>query len=636
MKARELHTIKSRLSVETVLAHYASEPDAAGRWRCLFPNRHTNGDAHHSVNIAGNRATCWSQKCFEAADVFELIRLKEQCSFVEAKERAADLAGLTENGAATRRIVATYGYTDDAGQLLFQVVRFEPKGFRQRRPDGKGGWAWNLHGVRLVLYRLADALKAESVLIVEGEKDVELAYRLGLPDGWAATCNPAGAEKWRADYSDALKGKRVVILPDADEAGLRHGEQVARLLQGKAAEIFRLTLPEGAKDVSEWAESGRTTEELLRLLETATPWGEPASRSTGLAFTRLGDLLNEPEERVAWLVENHLPAAGLSLLCGKPKAGKSTVARVLALAVARGIPWLGFPTASGAVFYLALEEKRAEVRKHFAAMGATRDEQILVFCAPSPADGLTLLRQATEREKPALIIVDPLLKMVRVKDANDYASVTAALEPLLTLARQTGAHVLAVHHLGKGERDGGDAILGSTAIFGAVDTALLLKRTEKYRTLSSIQRYGEDLDEITLSLDPESRTITAGPTRQEADQESLATLILEFLKGQTQPVDEKTILEAVEGRRSLKVHALRHLITAGRVSRSGKGGKGDPFRYAPSGEQREQEPQPEHGNKNHVRPGSAPLKGSCSQDFDLFATPSESREQEAEVIDLAD
>lgn len=50
----------------------------------------------------------------------------------------------THHAPAARRIVATYDYTDAHGELLFQVVRYHPKDFRQRRPDGKGGWVWKL------------------------------------------------------------------------------------------------------------------------------------------------------------------------------------------------------------------------------------------------------------------------------------------------------------------------------------------------------------------------------------------------------------------------------------------------------------------------------------------------------------
>src|SRR5262249_37485881 len=146
-----------------------------------------------------------------------------------------------------------------------------------------------------------------------------------------------------------------------------------------------------------------------------TPRWIPAVLSPSVAglvtmrFTPLGELLEEPEEMTAWLVEGRLPMGGISLLAGKPKAGKSTLGRCLALAVSRGDPWLGQATVKGTVFYLALEEKRAEVRRHFLAMGARGDEDVRLFVAPSPEDGLRQLREAAERERPALIIVDLLL-----------------------------------------------------------------------------------------------------------------------------------------------------------------------------------------------------------------------------------
>jgi len=189
------------------------------------------------------------------------------------------------------------------------------------------------------------------------------------------------------------------------------------------------------------------------------------------------------------------------------------------------------------------------------------------------------------RRRPVLIIVDPLFKFIRVpaKSGDDYATMTALLEPLLRLARETGAHVLAVHHLGKGARDDGDAILGSTAIFAAVDTALLLKRSERYRTLSSIQRYGGDLEEITLGLDSETRDVTAGPPRQEAEEAEAARLILAALEGASEPLTEPELLAEVEARTRATRGALRALVKSGKVTRTGRGTKGDPFRYAITG-----------------------------------------------------
>lgn len=602
--------LKALVSVEDILREHGSLPDARGRWRCPFPERHTHGDLHPSVTIKDGRASCWSQSCFRGADVFELIGLLEGLqTFPEQQRRVEELAGLAHtNGKGDRRIIATYDYANSEGTILFQVVRFEPKDFRQRRPDGNGGWVWDLKGIQPVLYRLPEVLKADTVLVLEGEKDVETAYRFELPPGWAATCNPMGAGKWRSEFSDCLAGKPVVILPDADERGRQHGQQVAKSASDKASAVCMLSLPRG-KDLTEWAETGKTSEDFRTLLDTARPW---QADDGPMSFTSLGDLLNEPEDSRPWVLDGRLPAGGLSLLAGKPKAGKSTMARCLALAIARGESFLGFATTPGPVLYLALEEKRSEVRRHFRDMGASAEDPIYIFCAPSPADGLVLLRQAAERYRPRLIIVDPLFRFTRVKDANDYAAVTAALEPLGTLARDTGAGTLAVHHMGKGDREGGDAILGSTAIFAAVDTGLLLKRTDKYRTLSSVQRYGEDLAEITISWDSTARTMLAGPSREEADQAATSDGILEYLGMLSTPVEEQPILEQVEGRRASKVKALRALVKDGRVTKTGKGGKADPFKYALPKEPREQEPQPEQGNKKAHESGSSPSRGSCS------------------------
>jgi len=301
---------------------------------------------------------------------------------------------------------------------------------------------------------------------------------------------------------------------------------------------------------------------------------------TGFRLTALGELLQEREEQVRWVLKDRLPAGGFSLLAGKPKAGKSTLARCLSLAVARGERFLNWRTTPGAVLYLALEEKRSEVQRHFQQMGALGDEPILVHAAQAPQAAISALRDLVAKHKPILVIVDPLLRLVRLQDSNDYAEVTQALEPLLALARERGAHVLAVHHLRKGERtDTGDTILGSTAFRAAVDTSLLLKRTDLYRILSSEQRYGPDLPESVLEFDAERRTVALGTSRAEAETDKLSAAILAYLEDRGEQL-EPIIMEAVEGRLANKRTVLRSLCQAARVTRSGTGRRNDPFRYA--------------------------------------------------------
>jgi hypothetical protein len=181
-----------------------------------------------------------------------------------------------------RHIVATYDYTDESGTLLYQAVRYQPKDFKQRQPDGQGGWLYHLRGVRRVLYRLPELLAADPdawVLVPEGEKDVERTRR----EGFVATCNAMGAGKWDASYSEFLRGRRVVLLPDNDQDGEAHVAKVAPALHGIAREVRVLRLPNlpPKGDVSDWFAAGATREELEHLIANAPVWTPSTDDSDG-------------------------------------------------------------------------------------------------------------------------------------------------------------------------------------------------------------------------------------------------------------------------------------------------------------------------------------------------------------------
>jgi len=126
-----------------------------------------------------------------------------------------------------KRIVKTYDYIDANGKQLFQVCRMEPKDFRQRHRNGND-WVWNLKGIKRVLYRLQDVLKAKEVIIVEGEKDVDTLTDMGF----IATTSPMGAKKWRDEYNEALKDKDIILIPDNDNEGREHMIRIAISLNG--------------------------------------------------------------------------------------------------------------------------------------------------------------------------------------------------------------------------------------------------------------------------------------------------------------------------------------------------------------------------------------------------------------------
>ena len=181
-----------------------------------------------------------------------------------------------------RRIVSTYDYVDEQSHLLFQTVRYEPKGFAQRRPDGKGGWKWDLQGVRRVLYHLPELVQmqpGELVFVCEGEKSADAIRSLGV----VATCNPMGAGKWRPEYAEMLRDKRVIILPDNDDAGRKHARQVARALFGIGAGVRILWLPNlnDKDDPFDWVQRGGNRNKLLKLAQDAPRLAMPASPPDG-------------------------------------------------------------------------------------------------------------------------------------------------------------------------------------------------------------------------------------------------------------------------------------------------------------------------------------------------------------------
>lgn len=201
------------------------------------------------------------------------------CSYQEIVEALGMQPGdlFSDNGAETahqgpaeRRIVKTYDYVDGSGALLFQTVRYKPKGFRQRRPDGEGGWVWNLKGAPRVLYRLPEILAADPdqwIIVCEGEKSADAIRALGL----VATTNPMGAGKWRHVDQKPLEGRNVAIIPDEDDQGQDHAAKVGAALRDVADQVRIVHLPSVTikSDPADWLAAGGTKADLLELLEAA-------------------------------------------------------------------------------------------------------------------------------------------------------------------------------------------------------------------------------------------------------------------------------------------------------------------------------------------------------------------------------
>lgn len=370
----------------------------------------------------------------------------------------------------------------------------------------------------------------------------------------------------------------IIICGDTDENGTKKAKEVAEVLEIKL--IFPYFGPDQKID-------GKTPSDFndLSVLN-----GAESVKSTILSakliphkysFTSLKALLDEPQEEINWIADGLLPAGGFSIVVAKPKIGKSTLARQAGLAVCRGEEFLGRKTTKGPVLYISLEEKRGEVKNHFQLMGATGNEDLGVYVGTIPEDVNKWILNETQSKKPVLVIIDTLFRFAQVTDVNDYSRVLKALDPLLDLARSQSTHVMCIHHARKSPGEGADSTLGSTAIFGSVDTAIVIKRTEAgKRTIETQQRYGSDIEPTILLFDPETKMTVLGGTKEEDDTNKVAEGIIEFLKSMKDPVNEATIDEEVTGKSIFKRKALRDLFAQGKLTRSGAGRKGDPYLYS--------------------------------------------------------
>jgi len=422
------------------------------------------------------------------AAVLEAIGMKESDMFPASESP-------TGAPSAERRMVAEYDYRDEHGKVLHRVVRFDPKAFRQCRPDGSGGWIWNLDGVPRVLYRLPELLAAEKdawIFVCEGEKDADNVAAIGL----VATTNPGGAGKWKhlADDS-ALHERRVAIIPDIDEPGRKHAQDVASRLHGKAADVKILDLgnAEGfqGNDVSDWIDSldSKESEDLARSLvemaEAAPEWTSMHENPYAPVpvLKCLADVKAEP---VRWLWRERIALGKLTLLAGDPGIGKSLITLDLAARVSSGSDMPDGSSAldcAGDVVLLTAEDDLVDtVRPRLDAAGAevlriTALESVKRYDfatgkehqAPfSLTEDLPALDKAIRSARQCrLVVIDPLTAYLGGTDSYKNAEVRGLLAPLAELAAQHKVAVVGVTHLRKSEGPAMYRPMGSLAFVAA-------------------------------------------------------------------------------------------------------------------------------------------------------------------------
>jgi hypothetical protein len=334
-------------------------------WKAKCPQ---HDDEHPSLAIAVDRKglvlKCHANRGCTFRGIVQCLGLRPQDFFADRL-----LPWRQRKRRPVSTIVKTYDYRDESNILLYQEVRYDPKDFRVRRPkvkdprdDRPEDWVDNAKGVRLVLYRLPELLAAppqRTIFVVEGAKSADyLAARLEL----VTTTNPFGAGKWKEGYSEALRGRKVVILPDHDpvdaktgyRAGWRHAVNVANNLYGIAASVKVLDLPglKEGQDADDWvngfgeAPRREILTALANLVQTCPEWvPRPLNEQVTSPFLKALDTEGYSLREEVAGVHNDLEALGILrkffLNCenrfafgGRDRNPRGTAHSLLALAAA--------------------------------------------------------------------------------------------------------------------------------------------------------------------------------------------------------------------------------------------------------------------------------------------------------------
>lgn len=237
-------------------------------WQANCP---AHDDSTASLSIAEGDDGRLLVHCHAGCDFGDIIDAGENYKPRATVHRAATASS---GDSFMDQVTQIYTYHDQDGVGRYQVLRLEPKSFRQRRPDGAGGWIYNMKGITRIPYRLHEWYQEDpkrTVILVEGEKDADTVASLEL----LGTAIMGGASAWRGEMAVWFTDRRVVIIPDNDEAGEKFATAVYTSLSQVAASVKIVRLPGLAEkgDVTDWVEAGGTKEQLIEVIK-ATPAGQ--------------------------------------------------------------------------------------------------------------------------------------------------------------------------------------------------------------------------------------------------------------------------------------------------------------------------------------------------------------------------
>ena len=499
---------------EQVATHYWGKPSTRRghelRW-----------GTHGSKSLDLRKGTWFDHETNEGGGVIDLVRRFEGASLRSIPDTLETKFGIPKRSQTTlepaKYLAKCYDYYGEDGQRVYQIQRFEPKTFRQRQPDNNGGWINSMKGVVAVPYNLPAIIQnpQKTIFIVEGEKCADKLIALGA----VATTNHGGASNWKPELNKYFTDRKVVIVPDADDAGQKHAATVIDNLLGVASEIRLLNLPglTYKQDVYDWFDCGNTVEDLRRLVKTAPVQSEriEVSAPTEAAEGDLdvfqtfdeGHLIDMPP--VEWMVDGLLTRHGFAVMYGAPGTGKSFLAIDIAMSLAHGQQWQGRDTRQGAVLYIAGEGvgglgKRVKAwrmnREVDGMSGLTILPTAVNFRDQKEVEKLMRTIDSLERHFTC-VVVDTVARALLGGEENSATDMGLFVAACDAIKQHCGCGLLAIHHANKTATGGINSMRGSSALAGAADTVLGITKSENIVSLVvDKQKDAEPVDKMTFEM----------------------------------------------------------------------------------------------------------------------------------------
>ena len=329
----------------------------------------------------------------------------------------------------------------------------------------------------------------------------------------------------------AWQGRTVYVVFDSDLAtnpNVRDAEHaLAKELSRRGGRPAAIRLPGGPTGEKVGLDDYLCThsvEALCAIEPTAIRNPDVRAGAVVLEYHEL--LKREYAEPPAIIGGGVLPRRGFAVVGGRPKLGKSSLVLNLIHCRAIGRPWLGFTTAPGRTLLLQAEiperELQGRVRLQRSVLTTAVPERRVFFVTHrgiklNRNDGLQTVRKLLELTHADCLWVDPLARFFDGDEnsARDVGRLVSAIDGLI---QDLGVAVGLVHHTAKpapdDARHGGLRLRGSSALFAAADSVLLLDRDrdEQVFTLSFELRHGREPEPMRLSRTDALWFEPAGPS----------------------------------------------------------------------------------------------------------------------------